>query len=317
VRRDNQPDPAGWLYLPEDNVWSDGAGTGFQSGGSSVTYPDGQTAITPWNSRTLVDSSQVKKVEIRFSSSQTQKAYRYLRNVPTFPPVPIADSSFVPYVNRKGAGLVYQRDYDQITVPFTVWEVDSLDGDLTPRQLNVGFIEDNQTPPDGAINAQWGPTSAAGGANEAIFVFESTYADTESTSYDVNLASVVVDVYYIVHLRVDTTAATTNWQDGDVITITPNYALEAGRAFTLQTTPPVSGNAELASADIAKINVVPNFPRSRRYGSLPSRVSLCGPWRRTTPRRSIAGICETATVFRLRVESTSSISRSRMRGAVS
>jgi hypothetical protein len=265
VRRDNQPDPAGWLYLPEDNVWSDGAGTGFQSGGSSVTYPDGQTGITPWPNKTLVDSAQLKKVEIRFSGSQTQKAYRYLRNVPTFPPVPIADSSFLPYVNRKGPGLVYQRDYDQITVPFTAWEVDSLDGDPTPRQLNVAFIEDNQTPPDGAIDAQWGPTSASGGANEAIFVFASTYADTEASSYDVNLQTTTVDVYYIIHLRRDTTAATANWQDGDVITVTPNYALEAGRSFTLQTTAPVEGNAELASQEIGKINIVPNpyFGRNR------------------------------------------------------
>jgi hypothetical protein len=75
----------------------------------------------------------------------------------------------------------------------------------------------------------------------------------------------VVDVYYIVHLRVDTTAATTNWQDGDVITITPNYALAAGRSFTLQTTAPIEGNVELASQQIAKINIVPNpyFGRNR------------------------------------------------------
>ncbi|MCK5572237.1 MAG: T9SS type A sorting domain-containing protein, partial [Bacteroidetes bacterium] len=64
-----------------------------------------------------------------------------------------------------------------------------------------------------------------------------------------------LDFYYVVSLR--KTDPNALWQDGDRIIATPNYVLVGGRTFDV-TTEPVVSSTELASAQISKINVVPN-----------------------------------------------------------
>jgi hypothetical protein len=222
--------------------------------------------------QSLVSTEKLKKVEIRFGSSETSKAYRYIRGVPTFPPVPPRDPSFDQYILKKGPGAVNQGDYDAVTVPFSAWEIDSLDGDPTPRRLNVGFLENNDSlyAEDGSflgrglIDAQWGPTTAENGGLEVIYVFASTYADTAGAIYSKRADQFQnLDIYYVVHLR--KTAPNALWQDGDRITLTPNYVLVGGRTFDVTTVAPVS-STELASQQMERINVVPNPYFGRNAG---------------------------------------------------
>ncbi|MCK5572428.1 MAG: hypothetical protein KAJ12_06690, partial [Bacteroidetes bacterium] len=187
IRRDDQPDPSGYLYLPAASEWSAGASSGDTWADSSASYAAGDLGEIG-GGQSMVSSEKLKKVEIRFGTSEASQAYRYIRGVPTFPPVPPRDSSFAQYILVKGPGSVYQGDFANVTVPFSAWEIDSLDGDPTPRRLNVGFLENNDSlfAEDGSflgrglIDAQWEPTTAENGALEVIFVFASTYADTES-----------------------------------------------------------------------------------------------------------------------------------------
>ncbi len=100
-----------------------------------------------------VSASDYVPVEIRFSWTQTQKAYSYLRGgIPSY--------GFVGYFD----------------VPFTVWDVS-----VTPnRQLNACFVEQN----NGACQDQtWLPCDESGSSREYIFVFASTYSPTPSDFY--------------------------------------------------------------------------------------------------------------------------------------
>ncbi|MGB2957581.1 MAG: hypothetical protein WBD30_01695 [Bacteroidota bacterium] len=278
VRTDDQT-PTGWRYDPGFNAWSAGAGRDgagnfwdASAGNSSIAFPNGQDLGDLGLARSTVPASELRMVEIRFSSTETSQAYRYLNNVPTFPPKPIVDSSFLPYINEKGGGLVYQKDYDVVTVPFTAWEVDPSDGDPTPRRLNVGFTENNDSVWStdgalyfglGAINAQWEPTTGTNGALEAIYVFSSDYSGTEDSTYTVNpangrpinLKNNPVDIYYIVQVR--KTNQANFYSDGDRIIATPNYALFPGETFGVETQARVQG-VELATVQMGNINVFPN-----------------------------------------------------------
>jgi hypothetical protein len=77
----------------------------------------------------------------------------------------------------------------------TAWSVDPFNGDsLSPRQLNVAFIEWNDSLWSksgkylgrGNINGQWDPTTDPSGGNEILLVFRSTYSDTAQTKYTKN-----------------------------------------------------------------------------------------------------------------------------------
>jgi len=264
VRRATQPDPAGYVYLPEENAdWAEGANSGDTWASGAASYAN--DALTGFGSgQSQVPANELKKVEIRFG--ETSKAYRWLKNVPTFPPIPIKDPSFVPFVLKKGPGHVYQGDFATVTVPLAAYEVDSLDGDPTPRRLTVGFLENNDSlfAADGttylglgAIDGQWNPTTADQGGLEGLYVFSTTYSEAETSKYNVRTDRFQdVDLYYIVHVR--KTSATATWSPGDRIVITPNYVLEDGRSFSVTSQAPVADDPQLASTQMEKINVFPN-----------------------------------------------------------
>jgi len=171
----------------------------------------------------------------------------------------------------KGSGFVYQKDYASVTVPFTVWEVDSLDGSPAPRQLNVGFLENNDSlykvrPSTGVrdslvglgkIDGQWGPTAATSGGDEALYIFASTYTDTANTAYAVNVYSQdSLDIYYVLWPKATDTTRT--FADGDKITITPNYVLNGGRQYSYIAPAPTVGDATLGATQLSDLNVFPN-----------------------------------------------------------
>jgi hypothetical protein len=93
-------------------------------------------------------------VEIRFSRTTTQKAYRYL------------------YWEGTYAGY--------FEVPFTVWDADH------NRQLNVAFTED---PYSNTFDSAWGPDNVANyGGHEYIYVFSSDYSGGDPNNSPIKYA---------------------------------------------------------------------------------------------------------------------------------
>jgi hypothetical protein len=298
VRKDTQ-NPPGWSYYNSvaNKVTSSTATslTWFKGQGYTplamdaidsrgLTYPTKDNFMYQ-NSGTPPDS--LFKVEVRFSNKNTQKAYRYISNYHRFPPYPPFDSSFMPYAKRRGNGWVFQ-DYNKYpaplpdttfenpalgpVAPFTVWEVDSTDGDYNPRQLNVAIVEKNDslwsksgssTPRlfrgRGRIDGKWDPTPAMFGGSEILVIFKSTYSDTANPFYqnlDLNVFE-SADIMYILWLK-KAGLDTVKWNEGDILTIVPNYPLHTRRIFEFVATKPTSNDKLLMKKQIERIKVFPN-----------------------------------------------------------
>jgi hypothetical protein len=298
VRKDTQI-PPGWSYYNSkaDKVTSTTSTslTWFKGQGNTTIPMDAIDAVGlsyPTMKNFLFRNSSVppdslSKIEIRFSNINTQKAYRYISNYGFFPPHPPFDSSFFSYSKRKGAGWVYQ-DYARFpsplpdtsfenpalgpVVPFTVWEVDSIDGDFTPRQLNVAFVEKNDSlwssPSSsanrtyrgrGRIDGKWDPTIATLGGSEYLFIFKSAYSDTAQEFYkNLELEHYEnTDVMYVLWLR-KAGLDSVRWNEGDILTITPNYPLSTRRVYEFVATKPTFDNRILMQQQMDRIKVFPN-----------------------------------------------------------
>ncbi len=272
VRLDSQ-NPNGFSYGPGP-MWFSGQTTGLlmssmkstkSYGGLSYPFGTGYqngTAVKPW---------ECKKVEIRFSSTVTQKAYRFVDKVTSFPTLRVADSSFLPYIINKGNGILYQ---DFVDVPFTVWETDSLDGKYAPRQLNVAFKEHNDSLYDyrhkyvgnGKIDGKWMPTTGASGGEEVLYLLSSNYSATPLVRYTTSPGSTnsmnlkdyqdSVDVMYLLWVKRNDTTST--FLEGDVFTIRPNYPLLPTTVFTIATPKNIVADKSFMKKDLARINIFPN-----------------------------------------------------------
>jgi hypothetical protein len=269
MRRDYQV-PRGWEYVPSSNRWFNGAAAKLIMDGlnKGVVYPQLWSGFGRENA---LKPHDVKRIEIRFSETTKQKAYRYVDGIRSFPPDALRHASFAPYIKNRGPGFVYQ---DYVDVPLTVWEVDELDGDLTPRQLNVAFVERNDTLYNykgdyvgkGNINGAWDPTTEAEGGSELLYVFGSPYGETEQARYTGNelfYNQSAFDVMYMIWIRRDSTQRADRkiwFNEGDKLVLQPNYPLADGRIFEFETKAPIIGDAALAKDEGAlnKINVFPN-----------------------------------------------------------
>jgi len=102
----------------------------------------------------ICDPTQLVDVELRFSPTETQKGYRYIRG---------AEPNYM----YGGHG----------TLPFTAWDV-SAD---PPRQLNVCFVEQFSLVSE---DSYWlPPDDAPDGGREYIFILNSDYSETEQEFY--------------------------------------------------------------------------------------------------------------------------------------
>ncbi len=273
IRRDNQ-NPKGWEYLPEKNRWMSGAAQlmlmdGFNNG---LVYPN----IANFSGRggNKTKPNELKRIEVRFSNSNTQKAYRYVDKVRGIPFIEsLKHPSFAPFVLKRGSGFVYQ---DYVDVPFTVWEIDSLDGDLVPRQLAVGFVETNDSLysvsgkyiGNGNVNGKWEPTKSVNGGNEYLYFFASQYTDTPQPLYTSTTKNLFFlpdsfDVMYVLAAKTDTVLKKSQpftFQEGDLFRITPNYQFADGQTYTFTSSPGIVGNKKLAFDQKAmeKITIFPN-----------------------------------------------------------
>ncbi len=284
VRLDTQTPPC-YSYTPAAGLWFNGINDStiykMEAFNGGITYP----TVAPFKTSngTSVADTLLQKIEIRFSGTNTQKAYRYVTGVKTAPPQPAKDPSFVPYIINKGIGFQYQ---DYVNVPFTVWEIDSLDGSFAPRQLNVGFVENNDSLYDakgnfighGRIDGRWDPTNAANGGGELLIIFKSDYSPDTLGRYtkipntaknmDIQANWSSVDAMYVLDVRVaDTVTAiadtslsfySTGKAAGGKFDITPNYPLTLNSMFTLVPPASTNGSAQLEKQDMSRINVFPN-----------------------------------------------------------
>jgi fibronectin type 3 domain-containing protein len=99
------------------------------------------------------DTAASIPVEVRFSTSVTQNAYR---------------------LRRTGTGSQYQIQSPNpfVSVPFTVWDVSN---PTSPRQLTVAWRDQNN-------NSVWDPTVGNDGV-EIVFIYHKTYDPTGTTQF--------------------------------------------------------------------------------------------------------------------------------------
>lgn len=267
IRRETQS-PKGWEYIPAENRFMTGAGTPYIMDGffSGIVYP---RRVNLEGRGTMVHPDSLKRVEMRFG--ETQKAYRYVAGVRVFPPDWPRDQAYIPFIKAHGPGYVYQ---DFVDVPFTVWEIDSLDGDSAPKQLNAAFIENNDSLYSasgkylgrGNVDGKWAPTTAANGGEERVYIFSSQYSPTVIPFYttrDPLFKEDSVDVMYILYPKADSTLRKdhqTTWTAGDRFIITPNYNLTNGRTFHFTNAGAIIADASIAKGQGAldRITVFPN-----------------------------------------------------------
>lgn len=195
--------------------------------------------------------SQMRDVEIRFSDTRTQMAYRYMRRAA----LPTHNWDCERFIINAEGGYAYQ---DTRAVPFTVWEVDTTDGDPAPRQLTVGFLENCESFPKGSVNGRWDPTDGDLGGREIVWIFPDAHDSTmQQEKYKVNLLlNSFVDIMYFLWVR-QTQPPEPVYHEGDVLTIYANHPLTpqdeysfSGKTF--------SYDAGLAKVDVNLINVFPN-----------------------------------------------------------
>lgn len=234
--------------FPADNFGGGAAYPGFQIIGGSAS--PGST----------IPSNQLKRIILKFSTepSKQQLAYRYLTNVSTL--TPARDSSFIPFIKVRTNG-VYQ---DTSTVPFQAFEVDEIDGDTIARQLNVLFVENNdslKTPNGtflgrGSINGKWEPTYTNNGGKEVLYITGTTYDGGTNDTYkttNIRTGQRNLDLYYVLWLKSDSGKS---FKDGDALQISPNYALAS--SYEIKTNAIETNNGAAASNELAKANVFPN-----------------------------------------------------------
>lgn len=231
---------ASLVYTPSTNMnWS-----GVNWGGA---FFSGGFDIGPrWRGSTLAAYQCNKIVEIRFNSAVKQKGYNFLRT-------------------PAGTGAALCTGYfDQ---PFTVWDVTNA---AAPRQLMFLFLEASGSTYQ---NNVWGP-GAATGDREYFYILDITYS---SAADPLNIIGKREDAVAPTHpilyggWYILTNAAKPPYNNGDVYKITPTLNPTAADKWTFSTAglAMTMNNADLAKAEVEKINVFPN----PYYGVNPREVN--------------------------------------------
>ncbi len=204
----------------------------------------------------IKDSFQFTTVEIRFSKTQKQKAYRYVR------------------FTEPGQRTRYFYD-GFVDVPFTVWGVE------TGKQLNACFVEWNQS---AVFDTTWGPDDSEIGGREYLFIMRSEY-DPSGGLYDDDNWGLEADVLYALWPRLNDGHTMDEIGDGFVLRFTPTAPATDNDYFEF-TPSAVKYSNEKARSVLGKIRVVPNpyFAKSTyemdqfhhivKFSNLPRRCTI-------------------------------------------
>jgi hypothetical protein len=178
-----------------------------------------------------VAAADYVKIELRFSDTQRQSGYRYVR-----------------------PGYAYGGFFK---VPFTAWDVTS----DPERQINVAFVEWTGS---AVFDSTWDPDASDGtnpGGREYLFILLSDYSDTALEQYATkNLSNdnAEFDILYASWSQALTDAQGNPriWTNGDIFRITPYFVNLPTDTFTFKTT-----KKEVISSsqvNLGNIKVVPN-----------------------------------------------------------
>ena len=206
--------------------------TGVNWGGSAL---GGGADVGPNFFGSSLGRADLKTVEIRFSRTNTQKGYRYLR----------------------GGDPNYSFQ-DFVDVPFTAWEVDS----DPPRQVNIGFVENSgSTSENGTWDLASDEEDRGLGGREYLFIFDSNYSDAPLDQYgegkSILADAVTFDIHAALWLHLDGASEMDMLEDGQILRLIPYRINRADDVFSFLV-PGQEENAELLKEDSDKINVFPN-----------------------------------------------------------
>ncbi len=166
-------------------------------------------------------------VEVRFSRTNTQRAYDYLRGgYPNY--------GYIGYFN----------------CPFTIWDVSA----NPPRQLNAAFVENNGQL---TFDSTWFPGVSGVASREYLFIFNSTYSaspDEFYTSKIPNNDAYDMDILYVVtpELR-GGTDPNTDFQEGQKFIIRATKPNTAADIFRFHAGPIIGDMDGSGSIDIADV----------------------------------------------------------------
>ena len=130
----------------------------------------------------IITGDRLRKVELRFGTPNSGKAYRYINGyLSTFALNTYRYAPGLTPADTVGKGpignwdAVHDRPNGWVDVPFTAWIVDERFG--IEQQLAVGFVERarNLTYPDGNPDGVWDPGTRLLTNGEIILIFDSPY----------------------------------------------------------------------------------------------------------------------------------------------
>ena len=223
---------------------------------------------------------QFTTVELRFSTTNTSKAYRYYREV-------AADCAGGPACGRS------YRYGGFVDVNFQVWDV------INNRQLDAFFVEKSQVdagcnlvPGCPSNDGTWRPTSADDGDREYLFIVNSDYTDTEKPEYMVadpfgaiaETSTVPILYAFAPHALDDAEGAYPD--DGEMVRFIWANPGSANDVFTFNPTAANRDDPALAANLMDQIRVVPNpyygrsnyernqFSRQIRFMNLPAVCTI-------------------------------------------
>ena len=212
----------------DDDRWLTGVNWGGRSFGGGVdlgAYFFGSSIVT---------GAEFVAVEMRFSTTNTQKAYRYLRG---------GDPNY---------GF-----QDFVEVPFTVWDIDS----DPPRQLNAAFVENSGSTSE---DQTWLPADSEEdrnlGGREYLFILKSDYSDQALDRYvsrNIAAEAATFDALYAGWLKLRDEHESSELADGQVLRFTPYRVNTLEDVFRFEV-PGDLFDSELQKEDLALINVFPN-----------------------------------------------------------
>jgi hypothetical protein len=248
--------------------WSDSAR--FLGGAVSYAFDFFGSSSLP-NPQDLADTTFTDfytTVELRFSSTQTQRCYNYLRgadnvvasywicdsvvNDTCVDSIDVTDSVAVnPNYNYDWTITPYgnYEYWGYFNCNFQAWDT------INNRQLNVAFVEDYDSD---KWDSTWNPVSALN--REYLVILNSDYsgdnpgdADTFYITKSLTGNAAQIDGMYILWTGIDGTI-----DDGDLLRFSIALPADTNDYWIVNSIPPIFDNIELARSALDNIRVVPN-----------------------------------------------------------
>ena len=267
--------PGCWTYTPSNGQWFTGPDTTaiktakiitnrqFQSRSLGISFPTSTTfrgtvtrikangsQFTQTGTSPILSGGPLRKIKLVFG--QTSQAYRYGTNTNVL----LTDTNLT--------NTPYQS---MVSIPFSAYAVDDLDStNGTPRQLNVGFV-------DADNSGTWDPDPTKLGGYEFTYILASNYDATPNTNYTTKNPGIGggangftnMDIMYAWLPRVKTVNnAPLSWNNGDELYISPyiitkpNFVPGYPIEYSWSINGTVVGNSTLASSQLSQVKAFPN-----------------------------------------------------------